>query len=650
MASTAPYGSWKSPISAALLVQEAVGLSQVLTEGDWAYWNELRPAESGRNVVVRRRVDASGPPEELLGPEFSARTLVHEYGGLCYAVRGEHLYFSNYADQRLYHRRPDGETSPITDEPLLARSTRYADPVLTPDGAHLICVRERHQVEGVSGASGVENDLVAIPTDGLGPVSVLAEGHDFYAAPRLSPDGSRLAFVCWDDPNMPWDATSLYLGELGRDLILGPLSLVGGGPEISISQPRFSDAGVLHYLSDESGYWNLYDEHGLALAPMEADFGGPDWVFGQASYAFSASGQLLAVVHLDGGQQLGVVEEGAFRALECEYNVISSLAPTEKAMVTLCGSATRPLAVVVLEDNGVGTLLQQSRSVEIDLGYLSSPRTIDFPTSGGATAHGLYYAPKNAEYISPPGARPPLIVQSHGGPTAAASALFDPKIQYWTSRGFAVVDVNYRGSTGYGRAYREQLAGQWGVVDVDDCIAAAEHLARAGRVDKRKMVIHGGSAGGYTTLCALTFHHVFAAGASYAGVSDLGALARDTHKFEANYLEKLVGPYPAAAETYAERSPIHHAQLLTCPVIFFQGLEDAIVPPRQAEEMFDALRRRGIATAYLAYPGEQHGFRKSETIVSVAEAELSFYGQVLGFVPAGDVPRIPIENGSTLIY
>ncbi len=650
MAKTAPYGSWSSPISAELLVQESVGLSQVLVQGDFAYWNELRPADGARNVLMRRRLDAADEAEELLPAGYSARTLVHEYGGLCYALGNEDLYFSNFADQRLYHLRRGGEPRPITEAPLVSRATRYADPVLTPDGAHLICVRERHQLEGVSGASGVENDLVAVPTDGFGPISVLAEGRDFYAAPRLSADGRRLAFVCWDDPNMPWDASELLVGAFHGDVTLGELRRVAGGAGISISQPRFSPDGVLHYLSDESGYWNLRDEHGHELAPVAADFGGPDWTFGQSSYAFTGSGRLLAVAERTGGSELGVVEKGAFSPLALEYQSVASLAATASGVAALCGSATQPLGVVVVDESGRTVILRESRELPVGPGYLSVPRAIEFPTTGGGRAHALFYPPKNADYMGPLGARPPLIVQSHGGPTASASALVDLKVQYWTSRGIAVVDVDYRGSSGYGRAYREELAGRWGIVDVEDCIAAARYLAREGRVDRHRLVIHGGSAGGYTTLCALTFYDVFAAGASYYGVSALSSLARDTHKFEANYLEKLVGPDPAAAEIYAERSPIHHAEQLTCPVIFFQGLEDAIVPPAQAEEMFDALRRRGMATAYLTFAGEQHGFRRAETIIAVAEAELSFYGQVLGFQPADELPKVAIENRTTLIH
>ncbi|HVB06902.1 MAG TPA: S9 family peptidase [Acidimicrobiales bacterium] len=649
MARTAPYGSWSSPISAELLVQEAVGLSQVLAADGYCYWNELRPSEGARNVLMRRSL--SGTAEEELLPEgYSARSLVHEYGGLCYALHGGELYFSNFSDQRLYRLRPGGEPRPITEAPAVARAVRYADPVVTPDGAHVICVRERHQMEGVSGASGVENDLVAVPTDGLGPVTVLAEGHDFYAAPRLSPDGRRLAYLTWDDPHMPWDESAVYLGELDSALRLVAPRLVAGGPGISISQPRFSPEGVLHYLSDDSGFWNLYDEEGSGLAPLPAEFGGPDWVFGQSSFAFTPTGRLLAVCASPGGDELGVIEKGAFSPLPLEYKSVHSLAATEEGVVALCGSPTLPLAVVAVAESGRSQVLRESRAATVAVDYLSVPRAIEFPTTGGGRAHALFYGPRNAEYIGPFGARPPLIVQSHGGPTAQASALFDLKIQFWTSRGFAVVDVDYRGSTGYGRAYREELAGGWGIADVEDCIAAARHLAKEGRVDRNKLVIHGGSAGGFTTLCALTFHRVFAAGASYYGVSDLSALARDTHKFEANYLEKLVGPYPAAAETYAERSPIHHAEQLSSPVIFFQGMEDAVVPPAQTEEMYDALRRRGIATAYLAFPGEQHGFRRAETIIAVAEAELSFYAQVLGFTPADEVPKVAIANRTTLIH
>ncbi|MEA3075270.1 MAG: hypothetical protein QOF60_178 [Actinomycetota bacterium] len=651
MTTTAPYGSWRSPITAALLVEQAVGLSQVVVDGADVYWNESRPSEGGRMVIVR------SPGVDVLPAGFSARTLVHEYGGQSYAVRDGVIWFSNFADQRLYRLEPGGDPVAITDEP----GARYADPVVSPDGDWIVCVRERH---GVPGASEAVNDIVRIPSGG-GSVEVVAEGHDFFAAPRISPDGRSIAWLSWDHPNMPWDGTDLWVDGTS----------VAGGTDESISQPKWSPANRLHFTSDRTGWWNLYTAElshprdkppprggaregrdFCALANMEAEFGGPDWVFGQSTYAFvddGGDGTLVAVWSSAGGARMGVVRDGGVEPIDVPFTSISSVQAVEGGVVAIAGSATSAAAVVRIAVPSSGEVevevLKRSRSATVDPAYLSVPQAIEFPTTGGLTAHALFYPPRNGDFAAPAGERPPLIVMSHGGPTSATSSLLNLSLQFWTSRGFAVVDVNYGGSTGYGRAYRQRLRGAWGVVDVDDCVNAARWLAGEGLVDGDRMVIRGGSAGGYTTLAALAFRRdVFAAGASHYGVANLEVLALDTHKFESRYLDGLIGPYPAARDMYVERSPIHHTDLLDRPMILFQGLDDKVVPPEQAEMMASALAERGVPFAYVAFEGEQHGFRSAATIVRVAEAELWFYGRVLGFGPADEIEPVRIENEEAL--
>ena len=611
---TAPYGAWRSPVTPDRLVEKVVRLSQVHVDGDDLSWLEGRPAEAGRQVVVRHGHGDVTPPG------LSARTLVHEYGGGDYVVRDGVVYFANFADQRVYR-----EDTPITDE-----GARYADFDLSPDGRWLACVRERHHDD-------VVNDVVRVPTDASGDVEVVAEGHDFFAAPRFAPDG-RLAWLAWDHPNMPWDGTMLYVdGET-----------VTGGPSESISQPRWSPDGVLHWVSDRSGWWNLYAE-GAPLAPIDAEFSGPDWVFGQTTYGFLPDGRIVAVWSSEGRDRIGVLARGRMEPLAVPYSVISSVRPWRDGVAAIAASPSQEAAVVHIDvDTGDAEVVRASREAALDPAYVSEPRPIEFPTTGGLTAHALHYAPVNPDFTATADERPPLIVMSHGGPTSSTTAALSLAIQFWTTRGFAVVDVNYGGSTGYGRDYRQRLEGQWGVVDVDDCVNAARWLTEQGEVDGNRLAIRGGSAGGYTTLCALVFRDDFAAGASSYGVADLEALATDTHKFESRYLDRLVGPYPEAKDIYLERSPIHHVDRCRSPVILLQGLEDKVVPPAQSEVMVEALRGNGVPCAYVPFEGEQHGFRQASTIKRAAEAELSFYGQVFGFTPADDIEPVKIDNADRL--
>lgn len=663
MARVSPYGSWESPITLDMLVGDAVGLSFPFEVGDDVYWSEARPAEGGRVVVVRASRDG-GTPRDVFGPDHHARSTVHEYGGRCVAVVGTTVFFSNFSDQRLYAVTP-GEVPPlpITPEAQTPRAWRYAVPVPTGDGRHLVAVRERHPDPDVP--AGVVNDLVAVSTDG-GGIRVIAEGHDFYSHPVLSPDGRRLAWTSWDHPNMPWDGTELWEAELDASLRPKSLRRVAGGPTESVTQPAYTPDGRLLFVSDRTGWWNLYAAaHGggpdTALAPMTADLGGPDWQFGASNYAVLDDGSIVGTWGEGGLDRLGILRPGehAFSPIASDWTSFDSLRAGADGRSVLCiaASGTQPAAVVRItpasssasaDTAGDVEVLKRARSTVVDARYLSAPEPFAFPTDHGRTAYALYYPPANPDFVAPAGERPPLIVAVHGGPTAAAQPVLNFAIQFWTSRGFGLVDVNHGGSTGFGREYRERLRGQWGVVDVADCVHAARALAEAGRADPDRLLIHGGSAGGYTALCACTWSDVFAAGASYYGIADAATLAQETHKFESHYTDALFGPWPETAQVYRDRSPISHTDQLQTPLIVFQGLEDKVVPPDQAEIMVAALRDKGVPHAYITYEGEQHGFRKAENVKRTAEAELYFYGKVLGFTPADELRPVEIVHGDRL--
>lgn len=636
---TAPYGSWKSPITSDLIVAGTIGLGSARFDGDDIYWTELRPTEAGRNVVVRR--SATGAVSDITPPPFNVRTRVHEYGGGAYLVYQGTLYFSNFKDQRLYRQSAGEDAQAITPEGV---DWRYADAVVDASRDRLICVREDH-----TGSGEAVNTIVSIPLNGS-EQTVLVSGNDFYSSPRLSPDGSKLAWFCWSHPNMPWDGTELWVADVTADGSLTNAHLVAGGLTESIVQPEWSPDGVLYFISDRSGWWNLYrlgDGTIEALCPMEAEFGYPHWVFGQSNYAFESADRIICTYSQQGVSYLASLNPRSkqLEPISIPYTDVGGVRAAAGKVLFSAGSATEPGKIVLLDlATQEMTVLKRSSELEIDPGYLSVPQTIAFPTEEGLTAYGFFYPPTNTDFVAPSDERPPLLVKSHGGPTAATSTAFNLKIQYWTSRGFAVLDVNYGGSTGYGRAYRERLKGAWGIVDVDDCANGARYLAEKGVVDGDRLVIDGGSAGGYTTLCALTFRDVFKAGASYYGVSDLEALATDTHKFEARYLDSLIGAYPEQKSLYVERSPIHAIDRLSCPTIFFQGDEDKVVPPNQAEMMVNALREKGLPVAYVLYEGEQHGFRKAENIKRTLDGEFYFYSRVFGFEPAETIAPVAIEN------
>jgi len=635
-----PYGSWKSPITSDLIVSETIGLGQIALDGEDVYWVEMRPAEGGRNVIVRRTPD--GRTTDVTPAPFNARTRVHEYGGGDFVVADGTVYFSNFTDQRLYRQDPGAEPRPITPEADL----RYADGIIDRRRGRMICVREDHIVAGREAI----NTIVSLGLDGGDSGQVLVSGNNFYSSPRLSPDGSRLAWLTWNHPNMPWDGTELWVAELKADSSLGRTERVAGGVDESIFQPEWSPNGILYFVSDRTGWWNLYrwrDGRVEPLVEMEAEFGMPQWVFGMTSYAFESANRIICAYTQQGTYRLASLDTtaGKLDLIETPYTQIWELRAVPGRVVFGAGSPTEPGSIVQL---GLATqqieVLRRSSEIAIDAGYLSIPRAIEFPTEHGLTAHAFFYGPKNRDYIAPTSERPPLLVISHGGPTGATSSTLNLTIQYWTSRGIAVLDVNYGGSTGYGRVYRQRLNGQWGVVDVDDCVNGARYLVERGEVDGNRLAIRGGSAGGYTTLSALTFRDIFKAGASYFGISDLEALAKDTHKFESRYLDRLIGLYPEQRDLYKERSPIHFTHRLSCPMIIFQGLEDKVVPPNQAEKMFEAVRAKGLPVAYLPFEGEQHGFRRAENIKRALDAELYFYSKVFGFELADPVEPVPIEN------
>ncbi|MBX2998282.1 MAG: S9 family peptidase [Caldilineaceae bacterium] len=637
----APYGSWKSPITADYIVSKSISLGAPLLDGDDIYWGELRPSEGGRVVVVGRSED--GATEDLVPAPFNARTRVHEYGGGAYTVHAGTLYFANFADQRLYRTRRGEDPQPLTPA---AVDLRYADFIVDAGRNRLIAIREDHR----QSSREAVNAVVSIPLDGEHEGEILVSGNDFYSTPRLSPDGSQLAWLTWNHPNMPWDGSELWVAPVHADGSLGEAKLIAGGVSESIFQPAWSPDGVLYFVSDRTDWWNLYRWRGSeidAVTQMEAEFGQPQWSFGGSTYDFVSDRQILCTYSQNGISSLALIDTSTLilTQLETPYTDVSGIQANERVAVLRAGSPTQMPVILRVDLNTLRSeVIRQSGQIDIDPRYFSQPQPIEFPTENGLTAHAFYYPPHNPDFTAPAGERPLLMVKSHGGPTGASSSTLDLSIQYWTSRGFALLDVNYGGSTGYGRAYRERLKGRWGIVDIDDCCNGARYLADQGWVDGERMMIRGGSAGGYTTLGALAFRKVFSAGASYYGVSDLAALAEETHKFESRYLDGLIGPYPERADLYRKRSPIHHVQGLDCPVIFFQGLEDKVVLPNQAEMMVQALLHKEVPVAYLPFEGEQHGFRKAENIKRALEGELYFYSRIFNFTPADEIEPVEIEN------
>jgi dipeptidyl aminopeptidase/acylaminoacyl peptidase len=668
----APYGSWSTPVTSELVVRAAAGLGGVTVHGDVVTWSEQRPEEGGRTQLVQRLGD--GPAVDLLPEGFNARTAAHEYGGGAWWVAGRTVWFANWADQRLYRLTGKAMPVPATAEPEVPRGDRWADGAVDAGGRWMLVVREHHPPGG--GPADVVNEVVVLDTVGELAPRALVSGPDFVSDPRISPDGARLCWLQWSHPDMPWDGTELCVADL-RATDVGPAlahpHVVAGRPDAapggegdgeSVSGPRWAEDGSLWFASDRSDWWNLYrwvppGQDGVpadgAVEPMvlmDAEIGVPQWVFGQSRYAFLSGGRTVFAYVRDGLEHLAVrLPDGTVTDLDVPYTSFGSVQADGDRAVLIGASATAEPAVVAVTIDAAGTagapdVLRPPRDLGIAAGWFSAPDPVSFATTGGRTAHALFYPPTNPEVAPPPGEAPPLLVMIHGGPTSAARPMLQLGTQFWTSRGFAVVDVNYGGSFGYGRAYRNQLRGQWGVVDLDDCEAAARWLGEQGRVDPSRLCIRGGSAGGYTTLAALAFRDTFAAGASHFGVADLEALATETHKFESRYLDGLVGPYPERRDLYLERSPIHHVEGFDKPLIVLQGLEDEVVPPNQAEMIVDALRTKGVPVAYVTFAGEQHGFRQAANIRRALEAELSFYAQVFGFeTPPGEaIEPVEVDN------
>jgi dipeptidyl aminopeptidase/acylaminoacyl peptidase len=650
--SVAPYGSWKSPITSDLIVAGTVTLGEIVLDGEDVYWLEGRPSEGGRYVVVRRTPD--GKTTDVIPAPFNSRTRVHEYGGGSYFVVDGTVYFSNYSDQRLYVQHPGSAPRPITPE----RELRFADGSFDAQTQKILYVCEDHTQAGKEAVNSlVSVNLSESGADAAAPkenvVRVLVSGNDFYSSPRLSPDGAQLAWLAWNHPNMPWDGSDLWLVDVDRTggviQLKNPRRIAGGKNE-SIFAPEWSPDGLLHFVSDRTGWWNLYrwrEGRAECLCEKQVEFGMPQWVFGLSTYAFVTSDRILCTFNDRGRWQLAFLDtkSGRLETIEMPYTDIRYLRVGNKHAYFWAGSPTESSAIVAMNlDSHRCEVLRRSSDLRIDPEYISAPQSIEFPTENGRTAFAIYYPPKNRDFVGPAGEKPPLLVKIHGGPTSAATLVLTLTFQYWTSRGFAIVDVNYGGSTGYGREYRERLNGQWGVVDVDDCVNAAKFLVARGEVDGNRLTIDGGSAGGYTTLCALTFRDVFKAGASYFGISDLKVMDEDTHKFESQYSASLLGPLSEREKIYHERSPIHFIDRLSCPLILLQGLEDKIVPPNQAEMMFEAVRKKGIPVAYLPFEGEQHGFRRAENIKRALDAEIYFYSKVFGFDLADLIEPVKIEN------
>lgn len=619
-----PFGSWRSPVTSELIASDSIRLVDVLLDGDDVYWIESRPREAGRHVVVQYGMD--GTAHDVTPPRFNARTKVHEYGGGAALVYRGTTFFSNFDDQKLYRQDQNGTPLPISQ----ASQCRYTDAVVDASRDRLVLVREDHgRTDGV-----VINSIAAVASDGLKPEQVLVQGEDFYSNPRISPDGKRLAWLSWNHPNMPWIGTELWLASLGgSNEVQAPIRVAGSANE-SIFQPEWSPDGTLHFVSDRTGWWNLYRyRDGLSEAVLlkSAEFGQPQWVFGMATYGFLADGRVICSYREAGQSRVAVLTEELL-PLDLPYSEVSIVRVCADSFVFQGGAPDTPTSIVrVRLDPMTIEVLKRSTDVTDNPQIhecISVPTFIEFP-SGTGIAYAWYYAPLNPAFTAPAEELPPVIVKSHGGPTAGASCVLDLRTQFWTSRGYAVLDVDYGGSTGYGREYRNRLHHAWGIVDVEDCTNAAKFIVQKKKGDLARVAITGGSAGGYTTLCALVFGTFFKIGASYYGISDLESLQRDTHKFESHYSDWLIGKYPEEKEIYIARSPINFVDKLSVPIIFFQGEEDTIVPPEQAEMMVKAIRRKHLPVEYLLFKGEQHGFRRAENIKRALEAELSFYSSLM---------------------
>jgi len=641
---TAPFGSWSSPFPIELLTKGAVTFGEIGAAGGTRWWLEGRAEEDGRQVLVRLK--PGGTLTRLTPEGFNARCRVHEYGGGAFLIDGDLTVVSEFATGRLQRVREPGVLEPLTPD---GRAWRFADLRLDRQRNRILAIREDHEPETLARHGEAENAVVAIDLAD-GAVTVLAEGSDFFSSPRLSPDGRSLAWLRWNHPNLPWDGTELVIADL--DAAGRPVDerVVAGSPSDWIAQPRWSPAGILHFAAEPDGWMNLFrvgpaDRLERVGEPVEAEFAFPDWVFGLANYAFEPDGTIVAVGRSGGRDRLfRIATDGSASIYDLPFSEISYVAIDGGSAVFRAAATDRPWAIIELDlATSATTVLRRSIEITMNPADASLGEPIEFPTDGDRTAFGILYRPTSRTFRGPPDTLAPLIVTSHGGPTAEASTAFAVLTQLFTSRGFAVLDVDYGGSTGYGKAYRKRLEGEWGVVDLADCVAGARWLAAQEMVDGERLAIRGGSASGYTTLCAVTFSDAFSAGVSYFGIGDLETFMKGTHKFESRYLDRLIGPYPERKDLYHDRSPLNFADRISCPVLILQGAEDRIVPPAQAEQIVDVLWERRLPHAYVLYPGEDHGFRSAANIIRSFEAEVSFYGQVFGFEPAGAIEPIRVE-------
>jgi dipeptidyl aminopeptidase/acylaminoacyl peptidase len=637
-----PYGEWASPFPIPLLAGGMVALGEIRASDGTRWWLEGRPEEKGRQALIR--LDADGTETRLTPEGFNTRTRVHEYGGAAYVVAGDLVIVSDFTTGRLNRVVAPGELRPLTPE----RAWRFADLVVDAPRNRLLAIREDHEPGTLARHGEAENSLVAVDLDS-GAVTVLVSGSDFIAAPRISPDGGKLAWTEWSHPNLPWDGTELRLADVLADGSIGTATTVAGSPTDWVAQPRWSADGVLHFVAEPNGWMNIHrvvDGRTEVVADLEAEFAPPDWLFGWSSYGFLTDGTIVAIGRSGGRDRVYRLgpEAGRAEVIDLPFTEIGSIAVDGDRVIMRGASPTSPSAIVELDPySGATTVLRRASTTSFDPADIAVAEPVEFPTTGGRTAFGHFYPPHSETHGGPDGERPPLIVTSHGGPTAAANSAFLIVIQLFTSRGFAVLDVDYGGSTGYGRDYRKRLEGEWGVVDLDDCVNGARWLAESGRVDGERLAIRGGSASGYTTLCAVTFRTAFRAGTSYFGIGDLETFVSQTHKFESRYCDRLIGPYPERKDLYHDRSPLNFPERISCPVLILQGAEDRIVPPAQAEQIVDALWERHLPHAYLLFPGEDHGFRSADAIIRSFEAELSFYGQIFGFTPADTIEPIRVE-------
>ena len=635
----APFGSWASPIKAELIAEGNVRVEQIQIDKKQVYWVENRPSEEGRNVIVTQ--DSKDKVFDVIPSSYNARTRVHEYGGGSFAVKDKIVCFSNFKDQNLYIKIPGEDIKPLTK----GRDSRYADLSIDIKFKRVICVREKHN----NSEKEPENTIVSVSLESSDEIKTLIGGNDFYSSPRLSPDGRKIAYLTWNHPGMPWNGTELWVAGIDPDGSIGTREKIAGSDKESIFEPEWSPDNILYFVSDRNNWWNLYRFKARQiepLFPMEADFGLPQWIFGFSTYDFYSGDKVICSYTEKGKWYLGMLDLKTkdLDLIKSEYDTISYIKVIGEKLVMIAASQCRSPVLVSLNLNtGKSGILRNSTEDSVSPEYISAPESVAF-SSKGEEAYGFYYPPKNKLFKGPEGEKPPLIVIVHGGPTFSTSTALDLKKQFWTSRGFAVFDVNYGGSSGYGRRYRDSLKGAWGVKDVDDCINGVRFLIRKGKIDEKRLIIRGGSAGGYTVLCALTFRNFFRAGASYYGVSDLVKLTEETHKFESHYLDTLIGKYPEQIELYKERSPINFADKLRAPVIFFQGAEDKVVLPEQAESFVSVLEKKGIPVSYILFEKEQHGFRKAQNIMRSLEAELYFYSRMFDFELSEEIEPVSIKN------